>query len=68
MGFALYELAQNQYIQDKLREEIRQYIENGKMFTYDQVKQMTYLDAVFQGTCLPINSSKSDSESNFEIS
>lgn len=50
MGFALYELAQNQYIQDKLREEIRQYIENGKMFTYDQVKQMTYLDAVFQET------------------
>lgn len=45
-----YELAQNQDIQDKLREEIRQSdMKYGKSLTYDRVKEMKYLDKVFKG-------------------
>ncbi|XP_076642889.1 putative cytochrome P450 6a14 [Halictus rubicundus] len=54
IGHALYELALNTDVQDKLRKEIRQTCEEnareGKVLTYDQVKQMKYLDAVFRET------------------
>lgn len=51
MSHALYELAQNHKVQDRLREEIEQeYGRNGGTFTYDNVKQMDYLDKVFKGT------------------
>ncbi|XP_053982864.1 cytochrome P450 6A1-like [Hylaeus volcanicus] len=48
ISFALYELAQNQEIQDKLRAEIRETCQEG--VTYEKVKQMKYLDAVFRET------------------
>ncbi|XP_017125415.1 probable cytochrome P450 6a20 [Drosophila elegans] len=47
MGFALYELAINQDVQDKLRKEIDSVLEkhNGKL-DYDSMREMTYLDKV----------------------
>lgn len=50
MSHTLYELAINQQIQDKLREEINQeYASHGNNLTYDNVKKMNYLDKVFKG-------------------
>ncbi|XP_003704281.2 putative cytochrome P450 6a14 [Megachile rotundata] len=47
----LYELALNQDIQDKLREEIREFdAKNNGEWKYEAVKQMTYLDKVFRET------------------
>jgi cytochrome P450 family 6 len=50
MSHALYELAINQQIQDKLREEIdEEYANHGSSITYDNVKKMNYLDKIFKG-------------------
>lgn len=50
MSHALYELAQNHKIQDRLREEINdEYSKNGGVLTYDNIKEMDYLDKVFKG-------------------
>lgn len=47
---ALYELAQNQDIQDKLRDEITEHhkLNNGE-WQYENIKNMPCLDAVFKG-------------------
>ncbi|XP_078052789.1 putative cytochrome P450 6a13 [Augochlora pura] len=51
MSNALYELAQNHEIQDKLREEIREHCNKNKgKLKYEEVKEMTYLDLVFRET------------------
>ncbi|XP_032681458.1 cytochrome P450 6A1-like [Odontomachus brunneus] len=51
MSHALYELAQNHKIQDRLREEINHmYAKNGDTLTYDNIKEMDYLDKVFKET------------------
>ncbi|XP_017757781.1 PREDICTED: cytochrome P450 6A1-like [Eufriesea mexicana] len=51
MSNALYELALNQDIQDKLREEIHEYCgESNEKLNYDDVKGMKYLDKVFKET------------------
>lgn len=51
MANALYELAQNHKIQDKLREEINhECAKSGGAVTYDNIKEMDYLDKVFKGT------------------
>lgn len=48
----LYELAQNQKIQDKLREEIREHYDKYKEeLIYENIKEMKYLDKVFKGSC-----------------
>ena len=48
---AIYELAQNQEIQDKLREEIKEFdAKNNGEWKYETVKQMRYLDKVFRET------------------
>ena len=55
MAHALYELAQHQDIQDKLRREIRDtYKKNGETMTYADIKEMKYLDKVFKGTYLKL--------------
>ncbi|XP_060523673.1 cytochrome P450 6a2-like isoform X2 [Cylas formicarius] len=49
MTFALYELAQNQQIQEKLREEIGEVLRKHKnKMTYEAVMDMHYLDRVIQ--------------------
>ena len=50
---ALYELALNYSIQDKLRKEIKEELEKtGRELTYESVKNMKYLHKVFQGMCV----------------
>nr|QCY41329.1 cytochrome P450 6PZ1 [Phenacoccus solenopsis] len=45
LGFLLLELAQNEEIQNKVRDEIRAVLENNdNELTYDSMKQMTYTD------------------------
>ena len=52
MSNTLYELALNQEIQDKLREEIKSNLaKHGGKLKYEHVKDMEYLDKVFRGTC-----------------
>lgn len=51
MTFTFYELAQNQDIQDKVREEIiEEYERNNGTFNFESMKAMKYLQAVFKGT------------------
>ncbi|XP_011638474.1 probable cytochrome P450 6a14 [Pogonomyrmex barbatus] len=51
MSNALYELALNPKIQDKLRAEIDEsYVKYGEHLTYDNIKQLDYLDKVFKET------------------
>ncbi|XP_015434777.1 PREDICTED: probable cytochrome P450 6a13 [Dufourea novaeangliae] len=51
MSHSLYELAMNNDIQDKLRNEIREnFAQHGETLTYERVKQMKYLDWVFRET------------------
>ncbi|XP_011631427.2 probable cytochrome P450 6a14, partial [Pogonomyrmex barbatus] len=51
MSNALYELALNPKIQDKLRAEIDEcYAKHGERLTYDNIKQLDYLDKVFKET------------------
>lgn len=50
MTFALYELAENKDIQDKLREEINAVLEKyGGQITYDAIMEMNYLDKLVLG-------------------
>ncbi|GJQ72532.1 Cyp6a9 [Trypoxylus dichotomus] len=53
MTFCLHELAFNQEIQDKLREEIREaYRKNNGELTYDAIMDMKYMDKVVNGNCI----------------
>lgn len=50
ISHALYELALNQMVQNKLREEIREIIkENNGSLTFDSIKSMKYMHKVFYG-------------------
>lgn len=50
MSFALFEMSQNQEVQDKLREEIGMILgRNNDEFTYDSLHDMRYLDMVISG-------------------
>ncbi|XP_011878211.1 PREDICTED: cytochrome P450 6a2-like [Vollenhovia emeryi] len=51
MSFALYELAQNQSIQDKVRNEIKEVLDStGGEILYESIKMMTYLNMIFRET------------------
>lgn len=60
-AFALYEIAKNQDIQDRLREEVRNVFKKTGKFTYDSFKEMEYLDMIIHGILLlkPIKTDKS---------
>jgi len=47
--FCLYELAQHQDLQDKLRNEIDEILKNHGELTYNAVNEMTYLHKVING-------------------
>lgn len=50
MNFALYELARDQEVQEKLRKEINHVLElNNGQLTYEAIKEMKYLQQVFDG-------------------
>nr|XP_031836321.1 probable cytochrome P450 6a14 [Nomia melanderi] len=72
MSNALYELAQNHEVQDKLRAEIREHHRKcGGNFKYEDIKEMPYLDKVFKETLRkypagPIIMRKSTSDYTFE--
>jgi len=52
MSYCLYELAQNQDIQDRLRNEIQTVLEEQEgQLTYESIKAMTYLNQVISGRC-----------------
>lgn len=54
MSHAMYELAQNQSIQEKVREEIKEVINStGGIISYDCIKNMNYLEKIFQGLFIP---------------
>lgn len=51
MGFALYELARNQDIQDRLRKEIVEVlVQHNNECTYEAINEMKYLEQVFSET------------------
>ncbi|XP_073813620.1 cytochrome P450 6a9-like [Musca autumnalis] len=50
ISFALYELAQNQEIQDRAREEIEYVLGNHKQFSYECLNEMVYLEQILQET------------------
>lgn len=55
MGYALHELAVNQDIQEKLRDEIEEVLQNHNgEFTYECMLEMKYLDQVLDGELLNI--------------
>ena len=49
MSYALYELAQNLDVQEKVRHEIQSICKKNGEFTYDGLTEMTYLDQVING-------------------
>lgn len=52
MGFALYELAQNEDIQQRLRDECNAVLaENNGELTYEVLQKMIYLNQVIAGNC-----------------
>lgn len=56
LSFMLLELAQNQHVQDKLRDEIITVLENNdNELTYEAMKQMKYLEMVIEGNFQKIN-------------
>ncbi|XP_030555359.1 probable cytochrome P450 6a14 [Drosophila novamexicana] len=50
MSYALFELAKNQSIQQKLREEIRRVLQAHGKLTYEAMMEMPYLDQVINET------------------
>lgn len=52
ISFALYEMALQQDIQQKLSEEIDNMLQkNGGKVTYEGIQEMTYLEKVVAGKC-----------------
>ena len=54
--FCLYELAQQQDLQDKVRKEIDEILEKHGELTYNAVNEMTYLHKVVNGMLLILGS------------
>ena len=50
LSFALYELAMNPDIQEKLRDEVDNITSDNKQLTYNDLQSMTYLDQIISET------------------
>ncbi|XP_058460188.1 probable cytochrome P450 6a14 [Malaya genurostris] len=51
LSFALFELASNERVQEKLRDEIKRVLEaHNNQITYEAIKEMTYMDQVVNET------------------
>ena len=50
LGLALYQLAKHQEKQNKLRQELQKIIATDGSFTYENITNAEYLDAVLNGT------------------
>lgn len=51
MSFTLFELASNEHVQTKLRQEVRNiYEKNGNKLPYEELQSLSYLDAIINGT------------------
>ncbi|XP_012055383.1 PREDICTED: cytochrome P450 6a2-like [Atta cephalotes] len=51
MSLAMYELAKNQSIQEKVRKEIKEVLDNvDGVISYDSIKKINYLEKIFQET------------------
>lgn len=55
LTFALYELSKNQQFQRKLREDVRNIYLKTQKFTYDSLKEMSYLEMCIEGECRTIH-------------
>jgi len=50
MSLAMYELAKNQSIQEKVRKEIKEVLDSvDGVISYDSIKKINYLEKIFQG-------------------
>lgn len=50
MTYSLFELSQNQDIQDKVRDDVRKILaKHGGLFTYEAMMEMTYLENCISG-------------------
>lgn len=49
LSHCLYELALNLEVQEKLHDEIDDYVRVSKEISYENIKKLEYLDMVFQG-------------------
>lgn len=53
---ALYELAANKNVQEKLRQEINDAMPTEADFTYDNIMNLPYLDQILNGKLIKVNS------------
>lgn len=54
MSFVLYHIAKDPKIQDRLKEEVQESLIKHNGWTYQAVKDMTYLDQVIQGEAMKL--------------
>ena len=53
MTFSLFELSQNQEVQDKARDNVRKVLEkHGGSFTYEAVMEMAYIENCILGNII----------------
>ncbi|CAH2007828.1 unnamed protein product [Acanthoscelides obtectus] len=53
ISFALFEMAQNQSIQERAREEVTRLFDKHEGLTYDAVMEMSYVDTILFGNIIP---------------
>ena len=68
MSFALYTLAVNTEVQNRVREEVRTVLhKHGGQLSFECVQEMTYLDMVLAGMCFTTLYFKSTNEIIYTI-
>jgi cytochrome P450 family 6 len=52
MTYSLFELSQNEVVQDKARESVKKILEkHDGLFTYEAMMEMTYIENCISGNC-----------------